>query len=117
LSEVQRDFAEIDIYNPLQLLVRFVCNEKMLNEWCSDAIPNTDNFPIVEYGRVVSMSPDFEVLEWIKNTVESSNVRMDYPEIINTGQERFYYMLNNYRADLVNDIKNELIRLPVDLKE
>jgi len=81
-QQVRDDLAEADIQGCEMLLARFYLNGKDFEEFCVDGEINTDDRPFVEYGKVISMAPNPEVLQSLYQTNPDVNsILSDWNEI------------------------------------
>src|SRR4030043_1213949 len=63
---LKADMAEVGIGDPEHFLAQFIFDEEALHNYCRDAVSNTDNFPLVDFSRVVSIAPDLNVMADIR---------------------------------------------------
>jgi len=64
---LKTDLAEVGISDPEHFLAQYIFNEEALHEYCKDAMINTDNYPLVEFSKIISIAPVIKVMEDIKN--------------------------------------------------
>lgn len=64
---LRKDFEEFDMFSPYEFLGQFWMSEDDIKEYISGSKSNTDNYPIVEYSRVINKGPVPEVMEYLIN--------------------------------------------------
>lgn len=114
---VHNDFSEFDIFNPVQLISRYIGSYEEIISWCRNTPPNTDDRPFVEFGTVVSMAPDRGVLEWIFENMMEYKMPEIQPGSFNeipVDRDRFEQLFQAYREVLISEIRNEFVRLPAE---
>jgi spermidine synthase len=76
--QVNREFhlTDVDIYNVEMLLGSLLADRKILHEYVQGAVRNTDNFPYVEFSKVVDQKPNREVLK------DLSSFRVDFDQFV-----------------------------------
>ena len=66
---LKTDLTEVGLDDPAHFLAQFIFDEEALHNYCRDAKVNTDNNPIVEFSKVISIAPVVKIMEDL----------MDYP--------------------------------------
>lgn len=61
------DMAEVGIGDPEHFLAQFIFDEKALHDYCKDAMSNTDNKPVVEFSKIISIAPNLNVMADIRD--------------------------------------------------
>jgi hypothetical protein len=65
-NEVLRnDYAEFDMYSPYQFIGQFWLTEDELADYVKGSKVNTDNYPLVEFSRVVNIAPVVNVMQYL----------------------------------------------------
>jgi spermidine synthase len=62
------DLTETDILNPEMMLARLCMDSVELNHYCEGIRSNTDDYPTVEFGKLVGMAPSVEILNSLYNS-------------------------------------------------
>jgi len=64
---LKADMDEVGIGDPEHFLAQFIFDEKTLHDYCKDAKTNTDNYPFVEFSKVISIAPNLDVMATIRD--------------------------------------------------
>lgn len=64
---LRADFAEFGMTSPYQFLGQYWMNDAELRAYTKDSPVNTDNFPLVEFSRVINLAPVPDVMDYLIN--------------------------------------------------
>jgi spermidine synthase len=64
---LKKDYTEFDMSSPYEFLGQFWMSEDDLKKYTDSCKVNTDNFPLVEFSRVINKGPVPEVMEYLIN--------------------------------------------------
>jgi spermidine synthase len=109
---LKADLAEVGIGGPEQFLAQFIFDEEALHAFCEDAVSNTDNNPVVEFSKIISIAPNLEVMAALRDCPTDYEVFLT--EI--TSEEKKAMIrkeLNNYvdfMRNYINSIMNNVNR-------
>lgn len=79
---LRRDYEEFDMFSPYEFLGQFWMSEDEIKEYVYGSRMNTDDYPIVEFSRVINRGPIPEVMDYL------INFPTDYEKVLfNFGKE------------------------------
>jgi spermidine synthase len=104
---VRGDFADVDIFNPEQLLARSLMTSEQVQEYVKGVPANTDDYPYVEFGTRISMAPSGGVLEaFIHSDMRHVDIIRDMPENAGEILERIEIYSKNMKGEIRNELRN-----------
>ncbi len=106
---IRSDFADVDVFNPEQLLARSLMTSEQVKEYVKGVPANIDDYPYVEFGTRVSMAPSGGVLEaFIKSEMHHDEIIQDLPE----NSAEIFKRIKIYSQNMKGEIRNELQNIP-----
>lgn len=89
---VSQFLMDCEIYNSAQLAGMLAATESELDNLFKEAVPDRDNFPVVEYSREVNMAPNLEVLAQIfQIPFTPGNIWRNFGEVEYINQVNHYH--------------------------
>jgi spermidine synthase len=70
-EKVRSDLKNINMAEPYEFVSQYSMDKKDLMAYCGDTPSNTDDFPLVEFSKVVNLAPDTSALQFIYNTSDN----------------------------------------------
>jgi spermidine synthase len=85
-TQIASELEEAGIRGPEWFLGQYWMSESQLREWVRDFPANTDNHPLVEFSRVISIEPNLAVMEQLAG-MKTDYSRFFNPDSLSVNQE------------------------------
>jgi spermidine synthase len=81
-EKVKADLKNINMTEPYEFVCQFSMEKDALIQYCNDTPSNTDDFPLVEFSKTVSLAADTCALQFIYDTPDNYS-RIDFGKEVN----------------------------------